>query len=175
MRQKHRTAVVWIALLSGLVLGAAVTVSAQERQAPPERASEMALPADQSRQAIEGQIPGMQDQSDQVRQTAAQAPALSATLLDREQKAKAREATVQVQVAGVEIIDPASVSDKPQQGQAHLHYQLDSGPVIATTATKLSFHELPPGKHTITVILAGNNHSPLGPKETLQVTIPGKK
>jgi len=166
MSQQRSTAFSWLALLNLLILGVALSASAQNR------ATDMPQQADQGRQVIQGRMPEAQGQADQVHQTAVPAPALSATLIDRDQKAKAREATIQVQVSGVEMVDPASVHEKPQQGQAHLHYQLDSGPVIATTATKLSFHELPPGKHQIKVMLAGNNHTPIGPKETLQVTVP---
>jgi hypothetical protein len=37
---------------------------------------------------------------------------------------------------------------------------------------KLSFHGLTPGAHKIVVTLAGNDHNPLGPQQTLNVTIP---
>lgn len=55
---------------------------------------------------------------------------------------------------------------------ARLHYQIDDSPVIATPSTKLSFHELKPGDHKITVVLAGNDHRPLGPQDTLTVKVP---
>jgi len=64
------------------------------------------------------------------------------------------------------------VNEKPRKGQGHLHYQVDDGPVIATPGTKLSFHGLKTRSHRIVVMLAANDHSPLGPQETLQVTIP---
>jgi hypothetical protein len=186
MRQKRCTVFAHIILLSLFILGVAFSASVQGqatgmkyqadqgRQAIEDRATETQPSANRHGQIIEGQAPEMQDQAEQVLKTSAPAPALSAALVQREQKAKAREATVQVQVAGVEMVDPASADEKPQQGQAHLHYQLDSGPIIATTATKLSFHKLSPGKHQITVVLSGNDHNPLGPKETLQVTVPGR-
>jgi hypothetical protein len=97
---------------------------------------------------------------------------LSAMLVDREKKAQKGEATVQVATSGIKIVDPASAHEQSKSGQGHFHYKLDNGPVIATTATKLSFHELTPGQHTITVMLAGNDHSPLGPQETLNITVP---
>jgi hypothetical protein len=97
---------------------------------------------------------------------------LSARLVDPEKKAKQKTATVEVTVGGVQMIDPAKTGEKPLKGQAHLHYRVDGGPVIATTATKLSFHELTPGVHKIMIMLAGNDHSPLGPQETLTVTVP---
>lgn len=168
MRQRQRTAFLCITLLSFLVLGAALVVSAQEHTA------NMPQQTDQSYKSMPNQTTATQRQADQVRKTAAPAPALSATLMQAEQKAKKHEADIRVQVAGIEIVDPATTNEKPQPGQGHLHYQLDSGPVIATTATKLNFHKLSPGKHQITVMLAGNDHSPLGPKETLHVTVPGR-
>jgi len=97
---------------------------------------------------------------------------LSATLSDPEKKSQERTATVEVKVMGIQLIDPAAVHEQPQQGQGHLHYQVDNGPLIATTTTKLSFHELSLGSHKITVMLVGNDHQPLGPRETLTVNIP---
>lgn len=97
---------------------------------------------------------------------------LTARLVDPEKKAKDKTATVEVTVKGVALIDPATVKEQPRKGQGHLHYRVDDGPVIATTAPKLSFHELSPGQHKILVMLAANDHSPLGPQQTLNVTIP---
>lgn len=102
----------------------------------------------------------------------AQSPSLAAKLLDAEAKAKKASATVSVSVKGVEIVDPASAREQAKAGQGHLHYKVDDGPVIATTALTLGFHGLKPGAHTIEVILAGNDHVPLGPSESLAVTIP---
>lgn len=97
---------------------------------------------------------------------------LTATLVDAEKKAEQKAATVDVKTTGIKLIDPASVKEQPSAGQGHLHYQVDNGPIIATTATKLSFHGLTPGPHKIVVMLAGNDHNPLGPQQTLEVTIP---
>jgi hypothetical protein len=103
------------------------------------------------------------------------APELSAALSDAEKKAHEQTATVEVEVVGIQLIDPGAVKEQPQPGQGHIHYQLDNGPIIATTSTKLSFHELSSGPHKITVMLAGNDHQPLGPQETLTVNIPPGK
>jgi len=100
------------------------------------------------------------------------AATMTVRLVDPEKKAKEKTATVQVTVKGVTLIDPAAVKERPRNGQGHLHYRVDDGPVIATTAPKLSFHELSPGQHKILVMLAANDHSPLGPQQTLNVTIP---
>ena len=99
-------------------------------------------------------------------------PSLTVKLIDANQKALKKSATVSVQVRGIKIVDPASAKEKPIKGQGHLHYRLDNGPVIATTATKLSFHELGSGPHSFTVTLAGNDHMPLAPSQTVSVTVP---
>lgn len=105
-------------------------------------------------------------------QAKAAGPTLNAVLIDASKKAQKRSATVEVKVRGVKLVDPALDKEKPVRGHAHLHYRVDDGPVIATTATKLSFHELKSGPHRISVMLAASDHSPLGPAETLTVTVP---
>jgi hypothetical protein len=97
---------------------------------------------------------------------------LTASLVDPDKKAMQQAATVQAMVKGIALVDPGQVGEKPRPGQGHLHYQVDDGPVIATTASKLSFHGLKPGAHKIVVTLAANDHSPLGPQQTLEVTVP---
>jgi hypothetical protein len=99
-------------------------------------------------------------------------PSLTATLVDPEKKAQQKAATVSVKVDGIKLVDPAASMEKAKPGEGHLHYQVDSGPIIATPTTKLSFHGLTPGAHKIVVMLAGNDHNPLGPQQTLDVTIP---
>ena len=100
------------------------------------------------------------------------APTFDASLKDADAKAKKAEATVEIKVTDIQLIDPASVGEKPQAGQGHLHYKVDDGPVIATTAPKLSFHELTRGDHRFELTLVGNDHKPLLPSKTLKVTIP---
>jgi hypothetical protein len=99
-------------------------------------------------------------------------PGITATLIEPEKNSARGAATVTVDVTGVALTDPASVGETPKAGQAHLHYQVDDGPVVATTAAKLSFHGLAAGEHRVVVTLAANDHSPLGPKETLNVVVP---
>src|SRR5262245_44674911 len=65
-----------------------------------------------------------------VTAVAGPAPELSARLSDPDEKAQEHTATVEVQVEGIQLIDPAAVHDQPQTGQGHLHYRLDNGPVI---------------------------------------------
>jgi hypothetical protein len=99
-------------------------------------------------------------------------PTLDAELLNEEVHAKTSSAVVRVTVGDIELVDPDEVGPEPKEGQGHLRYRLDGGPVIATTARKLAFHELAPGQHNITVLLAGNDLQPLGPQETIPVLIP---
>jgi hypothetical protein len=97
---------------------------------------------------------------------------MTATLVDAEKKAAEKAATVEVTTSGVQLVDPAISKEKAVPGQAHLHYQVDKGPVVATPSAKLSFHDLTPGTHTILVVLAGNDHEPLGPQQQLTITVP---
>lgn len=96
---------------------------------------------------------------------------LTAELVDAEKNGARGAATVAVKVIGLSLTDPAAAKEVPKAGQGHLHYQLDDGPVVATTAPKLSFHGLKPGEHRVVVMLAGNDHQPLGPEQTLSVRV----
>jgi hypothetical protein len=98
-------------------------------------------------------------------------PGMTASLVDPEKNGARGAATVVVKVQGVTLTDPATVNELPKAGQAHLHYQIDGGPVVATTTPKLSYHGLKAGDHKIVVMLAANDHSPLGPQETLNVRV----
>ena len=110
--------------------------------------------------------------SGQTTQTPKETATLTATLVDAEKKAQQKAATVEVKVTGVKLIDPAKANEQPKAGEGHLHYHVDDGPIVATPATKLSFHGLATGEHKILVALAGNDHNPLGPQQTLTVKIP---
>ena len=98
-------------------------------------------------------------------------PGMTASLVEPEKNGARGWATVTVKVSGVTLTDPATANEVPKPGQAHLHYQLDDGPVVATIAPKLSFHDLKAGEHKIVVMLAANDHSPLGPQATLSVRV----
>ncbi|HSF34403.1 MAG TPA: hypothetical protein VLK82_28585 [Candidatus Tectomicrobia bacterium] len=152
----------FLLILCATVLGLSVWAGAQPRPGTPEGAPTAKPRTDHQKELL-------------TRQGVGHPLALSAMLANPEENAQKQTATVEVKVAGLELIDPAAVKEQPQQGQGHLHYQADNGPVIATTATKLSFHELTSGEHKITVMLVGNDHQPLGPKETLAITIPKGK
>jgi len=100
---------------------------------------------------------------------------MKVTIVDLDTTRGGGSATVSVEVSDIQMVDPASVNGRVEKGEGHLHYRVGEGPVVATTATKLSFHELPPGEHRIEVTLVGNNHQPIGPREVLEVTVPAGK
>jgi len=145
----------WVCLF-GVLASACVRQATPPRSAPPPPP-----PLPEGQQSLE----------DLDRTLSSGGPALVASV-QRAERTSERWADVKVTVAGIGLVDPQMVGDYPVWGQGHLHYQVDGGPVIATTATKLSFHDLAPGSHTIVVLLAGNDHRPLGPKRVLTVTIP---
>lgn len=109
-------------------------------------------------------------------------PRLSANLVDPQRNARNQSIVVETRATGVEIVDPERA--RPAEGsreyadrqagvrQAHYHYQLDDGPVIATTADRLSFHDVEPGEHTVTIRLADAEHQPVGAEQQLTIEIP---
>jgi hypothetical protein len=118
------------------------------------------------RAAAQDQYAGMQGTSDVV------PPSLTAAFVDMDKKAAAKSATVEVKVRDIKLVDPDSVHGVPHAGQGHIHYRLDNGPTVATTALKLSFHGLAAGTHVLEVSLAANDHSPLGTPVILHVDVP---
>ena len=97
---------------------------------------------------------------------------MKAEMVETENKIKRREATVVVTTGGIQLVDPTTAKETAKIGEGHLHYRVDDGPVIATTATKLSFHELSSGEHKISITLAGNDHKPLTDAITFIMTVP---
>ena len=122
--------------------------------------------------AVAELVSGQSNTNTQTPQMSKDAPTMTATLVDAEKKAQQKAATVEVKVTGLKLVDPAKSNEQPKAGEGHLHYQVDDGPIIATPSMKLSFHGLSAGSHKIMVALAGNDHNPLGPQQTLTVTIP---
>lgn len=97
---------------------------------------------------------------------------MKAELSDPERNARRQAATVIVSIDGMRLVDPAITNEIPRPGEGHLHYQVDDGPVVATPASKISFHGLSRGIHKITVTPAANDHKPLGQPVTFSITIP---
>jgi hypothetical protein len=99
---------------------------------------------------------------------------LEASLVDADANAQQATAVVRVEVVGADLIDPALATPGSKAIQAHLHYRVDDGPVIATPVAKLAFHDLTAGRHRIEVVLADREHKPLGPSQILEVMIPAR-
>ena len=104
--------------------------------------------------------------------TPAASYSMKAEMVETENKVKRREATVVVTTGGIQLVDPTTAKETAKIGEGHLHYRVDDGPVIATTATKLSFHELSSGEHKISITLAGNDHKALTDPITFIMTVP---
>ena len=164
MQRIRWTAIVFASILSSAALGR--TLSAQYEKGKPSPQPSPS-PATTGTTAVPATRP-----MEPATGAGANAMSLTAMLVDAEAKAKKQAATVKVTTRGVFIVDPALSGEKPTKGQGHLHYQVDDGPVIATTVPQLSFHGLKRGSHTISVMLAANDHSPLGPEQKLTVSIP---
>lgn len=171
MRLFHSRPIVALIILT-FALGFSLSLAAQQPQAKPAKPAQSQYPPSQPPAQAQGKAMGGN-------------MTLNAEFVDKDQNAANKAAIVQVSVTGAHIIDPAMAMQKgasmakPESGaqghgltQAHIHYQVDDGPIIATTALKLSFHGLSSGPHKIVVMLAGNDHAPLGPQETLTVNIP---
>lgn len=131
--------------LAASAFGLAVTLSAA--LARPAAADGMVSPEPQAAEEAGGGAPAAPGE---------QAPRLSAKLLD--QGAAKDSAKVQVKVTGVE--------------SPKLQYKVDDGAAIETEETTVRFRGLKPGQHKISILLEGKDGAPLGPSETLDVTVP---
>ena len=173
MRPNHSTAIAFASILCVAAIGSTLSAQYAEKGKPSPQPTPAGKPVPQPTPATTGGTAAPATRPmEPATTTGANAMSITATLVDPEAKAKKQAATVSVAVRGVRIVDPAISGEKPIKGEGHLHYQVDDGPIVATTAVKLSFHGLKPGAHGIMVQLAANDHSPLGPAQKLSVTIP---
>ncbi len=143
--------------------------AAPAESAKSAESAETAVAADDSAAVKPVTAEDMKEEAAPAPTPAPNKPTLNAKLLDMDNKAARGSATVEADVSGLEVSDPSEFNEQAKPGHGHLHYQVDDGPVIATTARKLSFHGLKAGAHTIVVSLAGNDHKPLGPEQKLTV------
>ena len=98
-------------------------------------------------------------------------PLLTARLMHKEENAKHRRAVVEVQIDGVQLVEP-SAKRTPKLDEGHIQYILDGGPVQISTVTTWSFENLSTGRHRIDVKLASNDDRPIGNGTTLKVDVP---
>ena len=96
----------------------------------------------------------------------------SAILVNPQNFARQRSVMVLVKVHGIRLVEPIEAQGQARPSEAHLRYQIDQGPIIATAATQLNFLDLGSGDHVITVQLAGNDEKPIGAQQLLTVSIP---
>lgn len=93
------------------------------------------------------------------------APSVVALLLNPEANAAKRRAVLEVKVKGATLEDPAV------PGAVHLLVRLDKETPIATAHTRIAFHGLGPGPHTITVALVDGDDQPLGAEDAVWLTV----
>jgi hypothetical protein len=90
-------------------------------------------------------------------------------------------------------LDPKDVGKKPKLGKGHLHFSLDggkfdfpkysgangklakklgvTGKYSPSVEPKITYQDIPKGKHTIKVELANNDHSPAGATASASFTV----
>ena len=61
----------------------------------------------------------------------------------------------------------------PENGLDHLHLSLDGGLPIAEYSSSRLPLQIPPGRHTLTVELAGPDHAPLLPSRSVTFAVTG--
>jgi hypothetical protein len=94
--------------------------------------------------------------------------------------------TIEADVQRFEVVN--KIGDAPEDGKGHVHFYLDVGEIptdpgeeaivgdgkgryAATASTSHTWNDLEPGRHTLGVQLVKNNHRPLEPPVTAEITI----
>ena len=114
-----------------------------------------------------------------------EAPDLMITSPDHGATVSGGSVKVKVDVDNFEIVN--KIGDKRKDGQGHIHYYLDvaqipttpgkeaivegEGRYVATSSTTHTWEDLTPGQHVLGAQLVNNNHRPLEPAVTAQITI----
>lgn len=98
-------------------------------------------------------------------------PMLRATLKDKDKNAQKHVASVEVETQNIGLVT-VGASSYAESDMGLLEYQVDKGPVLATSDTTVMFRDLTPGKHTITVSLVNADYKQLGVRVELEVDIP---
>jgi hypothetical protein len=106
--------------------------------------------------------------------------------------AKGGKVTASVKLKNFKL-DPKAVGKPPQPGHGHLHFSLDNGKFdfprysgangklakklgvtgkySPSVTTSITYKNLPKGKHTVSVQLANNDHSPAGGAAQVAFTV----
>ncbi len=90
-------------------------------------------------------------------------------LVNPDKLAKQKSAVVEASIEGLELVNPGGA---PNEYQGHIAYKLDNGTERTTTSRRFELQNLPPGRHVITVYLAGNDNHELSPEHHLVVHVP---
>lgn len=99
-------------------------------------------------------------------------PLLTARLVDPKTNSRKHRAVVEVQVDGVQLVEPDAANHQPRADQAHLLYRLDNDPILNTTSRTWTFEHLASGPHLIRVALADNEKHELGKEQSLRLNVP---
>jgi hypothetical protein len=95
-------------------------------------------------------------------------PQLRVTLPNKNDYLKNRALRVEVAVQNVGLADPSSYS---VSGSGHVDYRIDDCPSLHMIATKMTFRDLKPGTHALTVQLVDNADRPEGATAKITVTV----
>lgn len=99
-------------------------------------------------------------------------PLLVAKLVDKERNAKERKAIIEVEIDGVQLVEPDATHNHPKIDEAHIQYRLDGGPVENSISKTWTFAQLSVGQHEIVVSLVTSDNHLLGRSKKLHVRIP---
>lgn len=79
--------------------------------------------------------------------------------------------TLTYSVAGLTLVD--DLDGAPVDGQGHVHIKVDGTYVDATPSLSYTFtaEQLTPGQHEVSACLAGNDHTELGPCDTISLLV----
>jgi hypothetical protein len=102
------------------------------------------------------------------------------------------EFTAKVKLENFEL-DPGAVGKSPVPGKGHLHFQLDGGrfdipensgengklakklgvdgKYSPSVTPEITYQKIPPGKHTLEIYLANNNHTDTGVEAETEFTV----
>ena len=99
-------------------------------------------------------------------------PQLEVGLVKPGENAKKKQAVVAAKVWGIDLITPGSYT-QPNLTKGYLVYRVDEQPVIKTADKEVTFRNLSPGYHAVTVQLSSPDGHLVGARMVLAVHIPG--
>lgn len=143
-----------LAILASILIVSAVSTSAQWAQNP-HTGSSLQIVADRTNYA------GM----------SGLAPELEVEVKDAHENAHNKQVVVEARVWGIDLVEPGS-SQQPSLTRGYLLYRVDEQPVIKSAEKEMTFRNLSPGRHTVTVQLSSPDNYPVGTSKVMTVRIP---